>query len=110
MDRTPLMIVVAENLNSLMKRNGTNAFDLAKRSGVNDTAIYDILKGKSKHPRLDTLQKIAEDGLGLPLWALVSDPAELQTNLDLIEVFGRLSEEDRKRALVMARALLPAQA
>lgn len=101
------MFIVSQNLASLMEARGSNPFDLAKRAGVNTTAIYDIMKGKSQNPRVDTLHKIAVQGLGVPLSALVSDPADLALNLALIEVFGLLPEADRDRMLTMARALLP---
>lgn len=101
------MSIVAQNLSALMKERGTNPFDLSKRAGINQTAIYDIMKGKSQNPRVDTLYKIAVEGLGVPLSALVSDPTDLALNLSLIEVFGLLPEADRERILTMARALLP---
>lgn len=107
MERTQIMSIVARNLSALMQERGTNPFDLAKRAGVNQTAIYDIMKGKSQNPRVDTLHKIAVEGLGVPLSALVSDPSDLELNRQLIEVFGLLPEPDRARILTMARALLP---
>lgn len=107
MERTHIMSIVARNLSALMSERGTNPFDLAKRSGVNSTAIYDIMKGKSQNPRVDTLYKIAVEGLGVPLSALVSAPSDIELNRQLIEVFGLLPEQDRERILTMARALLP---
>lgn len=101
------MSIVARNLSALMAERGTNPFDLAKRAGINQTAIYDIMKGKSQNPRVDTLYKIAVEGLGVPLSVLLMDPSDLELNRRLIEVFGLLSEEDRERILTMARALLP---
>ncbi|WP_273523531.1 adenosylcobalamin-dependent ribonucleoside-diphosphate reductase [Rhodosalinus sediminis] len=42
-----------------MKAKGTNAKRLAEAAGLNATAVYDILKGKSKSPRLDTVAALA---------------------------------------------------
>lgn len=107
MERTQIMSIVARNLSVLMEERGTNPFELAKRAGVNQTAIYDIMKGKSQNPRVDTLHKIAVEGLGVPLSALVSEPSDIELNRQLVEVFGLLPETDRARILTMARALLP---
>ena len=48
-----------DRLNGLIAEKGTNAAELAKTAGLNPTGIRDILEGKSKNPKLDTLRKIA---------------------------------------------------
>jgi transcriptional regulator with XRE-family HTH domain len=47
---------------------------LAQRAGLNDTAVRDILSGRSRHPRHDTIQKLA-DALGCGVAELVDDRA-----------------------------------
>lgn len=41
-----------------MRALNLNPFSLAKQAGMSRTAVYDILSGKSRHPRHDTLEKI----------------------------------------------------
>ncbi|RBI84285.1 adenosylcobalamin-dependent ribonucleoside-diphosphate reductase [Rhodosalinus halophilus] len=48
-----------ERLEAAMKAKGTNSKRLAEAAGLNATAVYDILKGKSKSPRLDTIAALA---------------------------------------------------
>ena len=87
-----------------MARKGTNSAELARRSGVNPTAVYDILSGKSRSPRLDTLHKIAVQGLGVPVSSLLAAPSDDELHQELMESIGLLSSEDRKRFLSMLRA------
>lgn len=98
-------MLVARNIEATMQRKGSNPSDLAKKAGINPTGIYDILSGKSRSPRLDTLHKIAK-GLGVPFNTLFVEPAEDQLDQDLVEAFGRMPISERQRFLVMARALL----
>lgn len=98
-------MLVASNLADVMVRKGTNAAEVARRAGLNHTAVYDIMKGKSRAPRLDTLHKIAVLGLGVPLTTLFTEPSDDALDQQLIEVLGLLSVEDRKRFLTMARAV-----
>ncbi|MEM7471215.1 MAG: adenosylcobalamin-dependent ribonucleoside-diphosphate reductase [Pseudomonadota bacterium] len=50
---------VAERLTSAMKLKQVNAKKLAEAAGLGPTAIYDILKGKSKSPTVETIKKLA---------------------------------------------------
>lgn len=47
-------------LKSLMKEQGLNASALAAEAGLGNTAVYDIISGKSKRPMHDVLARIAE--------------------------------------------------
>lgn len=87
-----------------MARKGTNSAEVARRSGVNPTAVYDILSGKSRSPRLDTLHKIAVQGLGMPVSALLVSASDDELEQELVETIGMLPADDRKRFLTMLRA------
>ncbi len=63
---------VAERIQAFMEAEGTNPKRLARDSGLNENAVHDILKGRSKNPRNDTLVKIART-LRRPVWALMED-------------------------------------
>lgn len=105
MERDSIVMLVAQNIEATMQRKGSNPFDLAKKAGINPTGIYDILSGKSRSPRLDTLHKIAI-GLGVPFSALFVEPAEDQLDQDLVEALGQMPVAERQRFLLMARALI----
>lgn len=99
------MLLVAHNLASAMERKGTNAAEVARKAGVNPTGVYDILSGKSRSPRLDTLHKIAVQGLGIPVSALLTDVSDAALTDELVEEVALLTPDDRRKILLMARAL-----
>ena len=91
-----------------MARKGSNPSEVARRAGLNPTGVYDILSGKSRSPRLDTLSRIAVLGLGVPLASLLAEPSEDDLSQELIETIGLLPPQERRRVLAMIRALLTA--
>ena len=50
---------LADEIRRRMEAGGYNQKSLARAAGLNETAVRDILIGKSRHPRHDTVQKIA---------------------------------------------------
>ena len=109
MERDPIVLLVAHNLTAAMTRKGTNAAEVARKAGINPTGVYDILKGKSRSPRLDTLYKIAVLGLAIPFNALFTEPSDDALDQELIEALGMLPTADRRRFLAMVRSVQPDQ-
>jgi transcriptional regulator with XRE-family HTH domain len=64
---------VAYRIESICKERGISINKLALLSGLTQSTVDSILKGKSKNPRLATLKKIS-DGLGITLVQLLDDP------------------------------------
>ncbi|MCH2037822.1 MAG: helix-turn-helix transcriptional regulator [Rickettsiales bacterium] len=58
------MAAIQENLKKLMKEKNVSAYRLANEIGMGDSVIRDILRGRSKSPRIETINKIAI-GLGV---------------------------------------------
>ena len=106
MERDNFVMLVAQNLEAAMARKGTNPSEVARKAGINPTGVYDIISGKSRSPRLDTLQKIAVGGLGVPLASLFTNPSADQATQELLKTIGLMSPDDQKRILAMAHALL----
>lgn len=52
-------MTVADNIRRLLEESGLSANAASLRAGLPRDAISDILKGKSAHPRADTIAKIA---------------------------------------------------
>ena len=65
---------LAKELKRRMAAYGLSQKGLAQRAGLNDTAVRDILAGRSRHPRHDTIQKLA-DALDCGVAELVDDRA-----------------------------------
>lgn len=110
MERDDFVMLVARNLQAAMVRKDTNPSEVARKAGINPTGVYDIISGKSRSPRLDTLQKIAVHGLGVSLASLFTNPNDDQVTQELLETIGLMPSDDQKRILAMAHALLDTSA
>ena len=104
MERDALTMLVARNIEAIMARKGLNAAEVARRLGSNPTIIYDILSGKSRNPRLDTLHKIAVKGLSVPVSALLYEPTDTELERELVDAFASMPPADRRRLLGMIQA------
>jgi transcriptional regulator with XRE-family HTH domain len=62
------------NLRLLMEKHGYNPRSLSLRAGLNATAVRDMMDGRSRFPRYDTIQALAE--------ALETTPALLMGDTD----------------------------
>ena len=58
-DSSQPMIVLAQKLSALIEDNGYNYKSLALAAGLGETSVRDIVVGRSKNPRTDTIEKIA---------------------------------------------------
>lgn len=104
MERNEVVMLVASNLEHAMRMQGTNPAELARNAGINPTGVYDILSGKSKSPRLDTICKIAE-ALHIPITRLFEEKGDDELREAITDVLLSLPHDERERLLVMARAL-----
>jgi transcriptional regulator with XRE-family HTH domain len=96
-------MIVARNIESLMKSKDLDAAKLARASNINPTGIYDILSGKSRSPKIETISKIAL-GLGVPISAIFSEMTSEEVENEILFVFERLDDADRKRLIQTGRA------
>jgi phage repressor protein C with HTH and peptisase S24 domain len=67
--------VIASRLRAVMRQKGITSSELAKRSDVKPSFVYDILNGKSTNPSTLKLAKVA-DTLGISLSFLAGKDAE----------------------------------
>lgn len=109
MERDQITMLVARNIEALMEQKGLDASKLTRRSGLNPTGIYDILKGKSRSPKIETIGKIAK-GLGVPISIIFSDNPSERAVDELSAVFDQLSDEKRDLLLQAAKAWIPESA
>ncbi|MDD3370904.1 MAG: helix-turn-helix transcriptional regulator [Alphaproteobacteria bacterium] len=91
-----------KNLRRLMDEQGLNPRKLSLLAGLNATAVRDMIEGRSRFPRYDTVQALA-DVLGTTPAMLMSSKktgAEIQAkgapfghNIEILaEIIGRLQE------------------
>jgi len=50
---------VRKRIETLLLEKGWGLSELSRRSGVNQSTLSEIMSGRSKHPRVITLKKIA---------------------------------------------------
>lgn len=106
MEPSELNMLVAANIDALMKQRGFDAAKLARAAKLGPTGIYDILSGRSQSPRVQTLAKIAS-ALGVPVDALLRDRPLDELQAQLYEVLMALDPSDRQRLLTTGRAWAP---
>jgi len=103
MERDQITMLVARNIQSIMDHLGTDAAKLSRSAGLGPTGIYDILKGKSRSPRLETIVKIA-DALGVPVSLLFEEKGDDDIKNEILALVSAMPEDERRRALVTIRA------
>ncbi|MBR9766001.1 MAG: helix-turn-helix domain-containing protein [Rhodobacteraceae bacterium] len=59
MEQTDISGTFSTNLKEQMRRRGLGMAQLSRKAGLNETAVYDILKQRTESPRLNTIAKIA---------------------------------------------------
>lgn len=101
-------MIVAANIQAIMAERGTNSAELARDARLNSTGVYDIISGKSRNPRLDTIGKIA-NALRVPVAALFEERGAQDLREQILEAVAMLPEAERKRILMTARAWADAQ-
>jgi len=97
--------IVAANIEREMKAHGLNMASLSRKAGLSETVVYDILRQRTRSPRVETITKIAR--------ALDAEAADLlkislgkEAEDDLISTFASLGPEKRDLLLKTARSWL----
>jgi len=72
---------VSQRIIDLCRQRGITINRLANLSGLTQSTVDSILKGKSKSPRLVTLIKIS-DGLGINICEFLDDPKINDADID----------------------------
>ncbi len=68
------MIALGENIRRLRKECGRSQGQIQLRTGIDAAAISRLETGQQTNVQLETLRRLAEDGLGVPVAALFIDP------------------------------------
>jgi len=95
--------LLSQNITRLMESRGIKADELAARSKLNRTAIYDIITGRSQSPRLKTVAAIA-DALVVPITDLLVTPEQLEGQAALLRAYRMLPPVEQERLAQIARA------
>lgn len=106
MGRDKVTEILSANLVRLMAERDINATVLAERSGLNRTAIYDILTERSQSPRIKTVAQIAE-ALNVPISDMFLTPAQVDGQNALFSAYQALPPDERHKLEQIAQAWLP---
>ena len=84
-----------------MVAGGFNQKSLARHAGLNETAVRDILKGRSRSPRIDTLEALSR-ALSCTVQELTGhgDAPERPDKTDRIEVMGAVEASANRQSIV----------
>ena len=96
-------MLFAANIEAIMNLRGLDPAKLGRAAQMNRTGIYDILSGKSRNPRLDTVEKIAA-ALDVPPSALLAEKPIDELQAQLYSTLMALEPGERDRLLLTARA------
>lgn len=91
-DTDRLTLEFKENLESILnsRKGKINAKQLSQKAGLGETAVRDILKGRSLSPKLETVWKISQ-ALNVPVYRLM--PSMIDQAYEDLE---RLRQENEK--------------
>lgn len=69
-------------INKLCEENEMSIYRLSKASGVNQSTLNEIMQGRSKNPRIETIGRIAK-GFNMDLDSFFHDPIFKNIDYDL---------------------------
>lgn len=95
--------ILAANLRREMERQELSMAALSRKAGTNATQVYDILNERTRSPRLETVEKLAE-ALHVNVLDLLTLGQRAQAESELLSVFRMLGSDDRQRLLEVALA------
>lgn len=93
------------NIARLMAERGWSMAELSKRANAGSTSVFDIIHGRSRSPKLETVAKIAM-AFNVSVVDLLSDEPRAKCHAEILDVFDHMSEADRNRLLAVARAFV----
>lgn len=105
MSEVNIDIIVARNIRAIMERKCLSAAEVARRAGLNYTGVYDVLSGKSRSPKIETLNKIAI-ALEVPIAVLLEESTDSNNHREIVALVAQLPPQDRERLIATIRAWL----
>lgn len=94
-----------QEIKAYMKQNNITYQELSDRSGIPLNTLKNIFCGKTKHPRIDTMQAI-ERALGIEEEKTPPDDDLSEGEMLLLDLFRNASEEQQQMVLQLLRLAL----
>lgn len=102
MEASDVTTILADNIQAHLDRRGMSMAALSRSAGTNDTAVYDILKKRTRSPKLDTIAKIAK-ALDVTVIELLTTGNRKDAEREILAAFSKLSVEDQEKLLATAK-------
>lgn len=96
--------VLVQNIERLMAHQGSNPAALAAMAGLNPTGVRDILMGKSRSPRHQTLEKLA-NALGVSVFDLLSDEPRAEWLQSIEDLTKDFTDQERRATMAYVQTL-----
>ncbi len=93
------------NLRTLIEARGFSMNELSRRAGLGQTAVADIMSGKTGSPTLATIEKIAA-ALDTTVIDLLLAQRRGEAESAILDAFSQLPDHDQERLLQTAQAWL----
>lgn len=95
-----------EKIKEMMKQRGWSAYKLAKKSGLSETTIANLIR-RNTVPSIPTVEAIC-NGFGISLSQFFSDGETIEVSSEykpLIDCWSALSPEQREAALKLLQVI-----
>lgn len=95
-----------EKIKEMMKQRGWSAYKLAKKSGLSETTIANLIR-RNTVPSIPTVEAIC-NGFGISLSQFFSDGETIEVSSEykpLIDCWSTLSPEQREAALKLLQVI-----
>ena len=96
-----------EKIKEMMKQRGWSAYKLAKKSGLSETTIANLIR-RNTVPSIPTVEAIC-NGFGISLSQFFSDGETIEVSSEykpLIDCWSALSPEQREAALKLLQVII----
>ena len=105
MDETALRANLTKALKEGLDEKGWSQNELCRQAGISESSVKNILSGKSEHPRIVTVFKIAT-ALEKTVGEFIGEPPQYLNSKasQLLELFDQVTDENRNRILEIAAA------
>lgn len=96
--------VLRANIVTLAHERGLSMAALSKRARAGVTAVFDIVNGRIRSPKLETVAKIA-DALDVTVVDLLSEKRRSEAEQAILDALADLPEDEQRRMLAVVLAM-----
>lgn len=100
--------ILSRNLVVTLRARGLSMAEVSRRANASETLVHDIVNGRSRSPRIETVAKIAA-ALGVTVADLLAQGKRSQAEAAVLSALHAMPEADQQRLAVIAQAMAASQ-